>query len=76
MTDYLIECCANSLQSAINGEKGGSNRSELCSNLKYGGLTPNKKDIALAKETLTQPGRFPFSAGHAEIIGDGSSALC
>jgi len=55
MTDYLIECCANSLQSAINGEKGGSNRTELCSNLRYGGLTPNKKDIALAKETLTHP---------------------
>ena len=45
MNQYLVECCANSVQSAINGEKGGANRIELCRDLELGGLTPKRSDI-------------------------------
>ena len=38
MNQYLVECCANSVRSAINGEKGGANRIEFCRDLKLGGL--------------------------------------
>jgi copper homeostasis protein len=55
MNHYLIECCANSIQSAINGEKGGANRIELCANLELGGLTPHRKDILKTKKVLNIP---------------------
>jgi copper homeostasis protein len=55
MNHYLIECCANSIQSAINGEKGGSNRIELCADLELGGLTPRRKDILKTKKVLNIP---------------------
>jgi len=55
MNQYLVECCANSIQSAINGEKGGANRIELCANLELGGLTPRRKDILKTKKILSIP---------------------
>ena len=55
MNHYLIECCANSIQSAINGEKGGANRIELCANLELGGLTPHREDILKTKKVLNIP---------------------
>ena len=36
-----MECCVDRLASAINGEKGGANRFELCANLVIGGTTPS-----------------------------------
>ena len=58
MTPFLIECCANSLQSAINGEIAGVNRIELCNNLESGGLTPSKKEIKKALQILNIPLRI------------------
>jgi len=55
MNNLLIECCANSVQSAINGAKGGANRIELCRSLMVGGLTPKHEDIIKAKVKLTIP---------------------
>ena len=55
MNNLLIECCANSVQSAINGAKGGATRIELCENLAVGGVTPKHEDIIKAKEKLTIP---------------------
>ncbi|MBF1014305.1 MAG: copper homeostasis protein CutC [Lachnospiraceae bacterium] len=41
MENYILECCVDRLESAINGEKGGANRFELCANLVIGGTTPS-----------------------------------
>ena len=43
MNDFLVECCANSVQSAINGQIGGANRIELCTHLEVGVITPMQK---------------------------------
>ena len=55
MNHYFVECCANSVQSGIQGALGGANRIELCSNLESGGITPLRKDIQKAKKLLTIP---------------------
>ena len=47
----ILEVCANSYESAINAEKGGAHRIELCENLAVGGLTPN---FDLAKKVISE----------------------
>lgn len=47
MENYILECCVDSVESAINAAKGGASRLELCANLIIGGTTP---DVALVKE--------------------------
>lgn len=51
----ITEVCANSLSSALNAEKGGASRIELCTNLESGGLTPSAGTILLTKEQLNIP---------------------
>jgi copper homeostasis protein len=58
MKHYLVECCANSIQSAIQGELGGANRVEFCTNLEVGGLTPTREDIATLIATIGIPIRI------------------
>ncbi len=58
MNHYLVECCANSIQSAIQGELGGANRIELCSNLEIGGVTPSRKEIATLITSINIPVRI------------------
>jgi copper homeostasis protein len=52
MAKVIIECCANSVQSAINGQAGGAERVELCANLELGGTTPSAAAICMAREVL------------------------
>ena len=47
----LIEICASTYQSAINAQKGGAHRIELCENLKVGGVTPS---YALIKQVVAE----------------------
>lgn len=47
MKNFILECCVDSVESAINAANGGASRLELCSNLIIGGTTP---DVALVKE--------------------------
>ena len=45
MLKNIIECCANSVNSALIGIEAGANRIELCTNLEKGGTTPEYEDI-------------------------------
>ena len=47
-----LEVCANSTQSAINGQKGGAIRVELCDNLSEGGTTPSLSQVEKARQYI------------------------
>ena len=73
----IIEICANSYQSAINAEKAGAHRIELCSELAVGGITPSYGLIKKVIETLSIPvfvlirprsGDFMYSTEEFEIM--------
>ncbi|MBP1630474.1 MAG: CutC family protein [Bacteroidetes bacterium] len=49
---YEIEACVGSIESAIEAEKAGANRIELCDNLFEGGTTPSAATIMFAKVYL------------------------
>lgn len=48
----MIEICANGLQSALNAQKAGAYRVELCDNLYEGGTTPSPATLRLARKYL------------------------
>ncbi|MDR2382271.1 MAG: copper homeostasis protein CutC [Prevotellaceae bacterium] len=50
-----VEVCAGSVQSAIEAEKGGALRVELCDNLFEGGTTPSSATIETASRLLKIP---------------------
>lgn len=73
----IFEVCANSFQSAINAQKGGANRIELCAALEVGGITPSYGLIKQVAEQLTIPihvlirprgGHFVYSDDEIEIM--------
>jgi len=49
---FDIEVCVSSLEMAMEAEKGGADRIELCANLLEGGTTPSPALIKMAKESL------------------------
>jgi len=51
----LVEICCGSLDDAIEAQKGGADRVELCSALFLGGLTPSMGTILEAKARLKIP---------------------
>ena len=53
--NYILETCADSVQSAIEAKKGGANRIELCSNLVIGGTTPGMRLFQKIKTNLSIP---------------------
>lgn len=72
-----IEVCIDSVQSAINSEKGGAIRVELCDNLFEGGTTPSagtiaitRKQISIGLQVIIRPrgGDFLFSDLEMEIM--------
>lgn len=73
----IIEICANSYQSAINAERAGADRIELCSELAVGGITPSyglikkvKQELKIPVHVLIRPrsGDFTYSDSEFEII--------
>lgn len=73
----IVEVCANSLESALNAEKAGADRIELCSELGVGGITPSLGTIALVREKLSIPvhvlirprsGHFTYSSLELEVM--------
>jgi copper homeostasis protein len=74
---YILECCVDSLESAIEAKIGGANRIELCSNLIIGGTTPNlnlfhmvKEQVGFNTNVLIRPryGDFCYSDYEFEIM--------
>lgn len=80
----LVEVCANSLESALNAEKAGADRIEICSELGIGGITPSygllkslKEHLSIPVHVLIRPrsGDFTYSALEFEIMKK-DIALC
>ena len=53
MSEILIEACVTSAASAMNAEKGGALRVELCENLIEGGTTPSAGMITKTREHIS-----------------------
>jgi len=73
----IVEVCANSLESALNAEKAGADRIELCSELAVGGITPSygllkavSEKISIPVRVLIRPrsGDFTYSDDEFEIM--------
>lgn len=73
----LLEICAATIQSAINGEKAGAHRIELCSELAVGGVTPSfgmiqetLKKVSIPVFVLIRPrsGNFIYSNDEFEMM--------
>lgn len=72
-----LEVCANSVQSAIEAQRGGASRIELCNNLYEGGTTPSISqieyvinNIRIETNVLIRPrgGDFVYSDMEFEIM--------
>jgi copper homeostasis protein len=50
-----VEVCAGSVRSAVEAEKGGASRIELCDNLFEGGTTPSAATIEIACRSVKIP---------------------
>jgi copper homeostasis protein len=55
VTKVLLEVCCGSLDDAIEAERGGAERVELCSCLFLGGLTPSIGSVIEARKRLKIP---------------------
>jgi copper homeostasis protein len=77
LVDMILEACVNSAISAIEAQKGGADRVELCENLHDGGTTPSAGSIILARKHLhtglfvmirPRGGDFLYSSDEFEIM--------
>lgn len=74
---FTLEIAAGSLASALAAQDGGADRVELCEGLEYGGTTPSRGTLALARERLRIPlfvlvrprsGDFLYDDAETEIM--------
>lgn len=73
----IVEVCANSLQSALNAERAGAHRIELCVELGLGGITPSygllqkvRDAVAIPVHVLIRPrsGDFTYTEAEYEVM--------
>lgn len=73
----ILEVCVDSVESAVNAERGGADRLELCSDLIVGGVTPSLALFERVREKVTIPihvllrprfGDFLYSEEELEIL--------
>jgi copper homeostasis protein len=74
---FILEICANSVESALMAQEGGAHRVELCDNIYEGGTTPSYGAIRIARKELhidlniiirPRGGDFHYSALEFEIM--------
>ena len=77
MTRYILECCVDSVESALAAKEGGADRLELCAALMIGGISPGlalfeqvRACCDLPVRVLLRPrfGDFCYSEKEYEVI--------
>lgn len=82
---YTLECCVDSVESAISAKKGGADRLELCSALVIGGLSPSQALYRKIREQADIPirvllrprfGDFCYTDYEHEILKEEVRSFC
>ncbi|XP_071793478.1 copper homeostasis protein cutC homolog isoform X2 [Asterias amurensis] len=72
-----MEVCVDSVRSAVEAERGGASRIELCASLAEGGITPSLGLLRVVKSTIKLPvfvlirprgGDFLYSSQEVDVI--------
>jgi copper homeostasis protein len=50
--NFILEICVDSVRSAINAQKGGADRVELCANMYEGGTSPSVGQVELTRKYI------------------------